>query len=126
MQKTQEELRKELNCAYCAANEQAHIPSWVEFARFVGVPYPTIYRYVYKQGTITESMLRRIWRELKEKGITFDNNTITGAATIIQNVTALQNSPIEANTTDQRWFDLVKEKDVQIDRLLGIIEKMQK
>lgn len=32
MQKTQEELRKELNCAYCAANEQAHIPSWVEFA----------------------------------------------------------------------------------------------
>ena len=119
--KSQEEMRKELNKMFCAANEQAHIGSWTEFARYVNVPYPTIYRYVNGQSNITENMLKRISSELVAKGITIENSTITIASNTAQNV----NAPVTQTTTDERWFDLVAEKDAQINRLLGIIEKMQ-
>lgn len=126
--KTQEELRKELNKAFCAANEQAHVTSWTEFAKFVDIPYPTIYRYVNSKANMTESMLTRINRELATKGVTIESSTITIASNTAQNV----NAPVTQTTTDERWFDLVQrkddqiaEKDAQINRLLSIIEKMQ-
>lgn len=123
--KTQKELREELNRAYTAASEQAGIESWNKLAEYVGIPYTSIYRVITDRGSLTESLLRRIQMELAQKGIViegspFANNT-SGAGNNAQNITA----PVTQTTTDERWFDLVAEKDAQINRLLCIIEKMQ-
>lgn len=121
--KTQEELRKELNRLYCAASEQAGVGSWSDFARLVDVPYVTLYRYINSQANITESMLKRIANELTAKNVTFESSPITIGSNTAQNV----NAPVTqtTNANDDRWFSLVAEKDAQISRLLGIIEKMQ-
>lgn len=121
--KTQEELRKELNRLYCAASEQAGVGSWSDFARLVDVPYVTLYRYINSQANITESMLKRIANELAAKNVTFESSPITIGSNTAQNV----NAPVTqtTNANDDRWFLLVAEKDAQISRLLGIIEKMQ-
>lgn len=121
--KTQEELRKELDRAYTAAAEQAGIESWNKLAELVGIPYPTIYRIITNKGKLTEQLLRRVQNELTLKGIILEGAPITYASNTAQNVTA----PVTqtTTTTDERWFDLVAEKDAQINRLLGIIEKMQ-
>lgn len=123
--KTQEELRAKLNSAYAAAAEQAGVESWNKFAEFVGIPYPTIYRIVNNKSKVTENMVRRVYTELAIKGITVENSPIAFDAKNVQNVMA-QNvgAPVTQNNTDERWFDLVAEKDAQINRLLGIIEKM--
>ena len=120
--KTQEELRKELDRAYAAA-EQAGIESWNKLAELVGIPYPTIYRIITNKGKLTEQLLRRVQNELMLKGIVLEGSPITFASNNAQNVSA----PVTqtTTTTDDRWFDLVAEKDAQINRLLGIIEKMQ-
>lgn len=47
----------------------------------------------------------------------------------MQNVTGSNNSvgvPVKNFTHEKEWFELVAEKDKQIDRLLTIIENMQK
>lgn len=126
--KTTEELRKELNRLYCAAANQKHIASWTDFAKLVGVPYPTIYRIVNDKTPLSEKMYKRIVYELGLAGVIIEGGaTVQGSGTA-QNISApLTNSPITNNntTTDERWFALVAEKDAQINRLLGIIEKMQ-
>ena len=123
--KTQKELREELDRAYCAAAEQAGIESWNKLAEYVGIPYTSIYRVITDRGSLTESLLRRVQMTLASKGVhiegsPFANNTKSNSNTA-QNV----NAPVTQTTTDERWFDLVAEKDAQINRLLGIIEKMQ-
>lgn len=121
--KTQEELRKELDSAYAAAAEQAGIESWNKLAELVGIPYPTIYRIITNKGKLTEQLLRRVQNELRLKGVVLEGSPITFASNTAKNVSA----PVTqtTTTTDGRWFDLVAEKDAQINRLLGIIEKMQ-
>ena len=120
--KNQEEMRKELNRLYCATADQKGVSSWTEFAAFVGIPYPTIYRYVNQKSNMTESMYRRICNELLIKGVVIEDAPISPVIQNAQNV----NAPVNQTTTDAKWFDLVAEKDVQISRLLGIIENMQK
>ena len=75
------------------------------------------------KGKLTEQLLRRVQNELMLKGIVLEGSPITFASNNAQNVSA----PVTqtTTTTDDRWFDLVAEKDAQINRLLGIIEKMQ-
>lgn len=120
--KTQKEMRDDLDRAYNAACEQRDITSWTEFAKLLEIPVPTIYRMIGEDGKISSTMLRRIYTELALRGVVVEGSPITFATNNAQNVSA----PVEQTTTDPRWFDLVAEKDKQIDRLLGIIENMQK
>lgn len=120
--KTQKELREELDRAYKAAAEQLGIENWGDFAKQLGIPVPTMYRMIGEGGKISATMLRRIYVELALKGVTIEGSPVTFATNTAQNVSA----PVTQTTTDERWFDLVAEKDKQIDRLLGIIETMQK
>ena len=120
---TQENIRKELNKLFCAAADQLQVTSWTEFAKLVDVPYPTIYRIVNNKIPLSPKMYRRIQSALKEKGLVIEDSHATTASNTAQNITA----PVTqtTTTTDERWFDLVAEKDAQINRLLCIIEKMQ-
>ena len=132
--KEQSELRKRLDDLYCIACEQARITSWPQFAKLVDIPYPTIYRLVNDKAPVTDKMIRRIEYELRNNGIVLDsnsnnNNNIVAPiqqAQNVQQVTAQEvSAPVTQTNSDDRWFDLVAEKDAQINRLLGIIEKMQ-
>lgn len=120
--KTQDELRDELNRAYVAACEQKGIDSWTKFAQFVNIPYTTIYRMTSGKTKLTQPTIRRIYTELALKGV---NLIGEGEVLIAQNNAQNISAPVTQTTTDDRWFGLCAEKDKQIDRLLGIIEKMQ-
>lgn len=120
--KDQKEMRADLDRAYVAACEQAGCKSWGDFAKLCGIPEPSVYRMIAEGGKISPQMLRRVYVECALKGVKIEGSDIMISGNNAQNV----NAPVtQTTTTDDRWFALVAEKDVQISRLLGIIEKMQ-
>ena len=127
--KTEKETREALDRAYRAAQEQANVQSWTEFAKMLEIPVPTMYRMIADGGKISSTMLRRVYTELALRGVKIEGSEIAFATNNAQNVSA----PVTQQTTDPQWFDLVArkdeqitEKDKQISRLLTIIENMQK
>lgn len=129
--KTQEELRKDLDCAYKAAAEQAGIESWNKLAEYLGIPYPTIYRIINGKGTITESMVRRICTELALKGIKIENSPIAFANTGITNNGSgnqkiLDGSASEIVKTLTAEMAAQREQYAsQMERLLTMLEREQ-
>lgn len=129
MKKTNQEMREELNRAYCAAVEQKGVKNWGEFAKLLGIPEPTMYRIISEDGKISAQMLRRVYVECAVRGIKIEGSDIAFATNNAQNV----NAPVTQNAENPQWFELVArkddqiaQKDEQINRLLSIIENMQK
>lgn len=126
MKETQEEKREKLDRAFEAVKEAAGIKNWPEFAEFVNMPYPSVYRVVTGRTGVTDSFIRRLTTELALKGISLDGEPVAIAQNVSAPVAQNNTAPVTQTTEDARWFDLVAEKDNQISRLLGIIENMQK
>jgi hypothetical protein len=118
----------ELNDLYDLARKQGRAHTKKEFAELLGIHPANMSQFMSGYTTVTWQMMKRIKDAAAVAGITTvqegDDNT---AAAIVESGDVLgghaqKNLPSQ----DPRWFDLVAEKDRQIDRLLGIIENMQK
>lgn len=118
----------ELNDLYDLARAQGRAHTKKEFAELLGIHPANMSQFMSGYTTVTWQMMKRIKDAAAVAGITTvqegDDNT---AVAMVEGGDVLgghaqKNLPSQ----DPRWFDLVAEKDRQIDRLLGIIENMQK
>lgn len=120
----QDELRELYYCA--RQNGKAHTQK--EFAELLGIHPANMSQFMNGAVPITHQMMRRIKDAATVAGlnVTQEGDDNTSAALVeggdVLGGHAQKNLPSQ----DPRWFDLVAEKDRQIDRLLGIIENMQK
>lgn len=113
--KEKTESQQMLHDLFNAAKAQGLAHTQKEFAALIGLNVSVLSTLMQGAAPLTEQMEKRILDACATAGITSNGNAV--------NVNSPQST---ANASDPRWFDLVAEKDKQIDRLLGIIEKMQK
>lgn len=99
-----------------------------EFASLIGVDNSSLSHALKGDGKIkVENVVTKAEHALMKLGVALDNNAQGDNS--MQNVSGSNNQigvPPKNFSHEQEWFGLVAEKDKQIDRLLGIIENMQK
>ena len=78
-----------------------------------------------KYAGTAETLVKRAESELKIKGVSVDGSTVNGSS-IVSGDNNTIGVPPKNFYHEEEWFALVAEKDRQINRLLSIIEKMQK
>lgn len=95
-----------------------------DFAKLINMDPASISHAFANNGKIRiENVVKKTEDALTRAGIditTGDNSTTIAGSNNSVGV------PAKNFTHESEWFALVSEKDKQIDRLLGIIEKMQK
>ena len=121
MKPSNETNRERLNAAYEAAKAQGAAHSSVEFAELTNTNRSFLSQMLTGAVPVTDRTLRRIENELREHGVVI---TAQDQSQVVNTGDNYGEQKILSN--DERWFDLVAEKDQQISRLLGIIENMQK
>ena len=95
-----------------------------EFANFIGVDVTTLSKAMKGyDGYLTENLQKKIERAFAEHNI---QNVADNHGTVIQQQKNFSStaSPSEQERID-KLLDLLKEKDLQMNRLLTIIENMQ-
>lgn len=121
-----ENAQSELQELYSISRSKGLAHTQKEFAELLGVHPANISQFMNGSVPITEQMMRKIRNAAMAAGIIENVNTpVINAEQINAPIAQTANGDASAQSTDPRWFDLVAEKDKQIDRLLGIIEKMQ-
>lgn len=108
--------------AYNTARMLNLVKSQKDFSAMLGLSKDTINGALNeREGYLTERLLETITERMLEHGVDITNGSGTQIAGA--NFVAGGEQKILSNEND-RWFDLCAEKDKQIDRLLGIIEKL--
>ena len=108
--------------AYNTARMLNLVKSQKDFAAMLGLSKDTINGALNERdGYLTERLLETITERMLEHGVDITNGSGTQIAGA--NFVAAGEQKILSND-NERWFDLCAEKDKQIDRLLGIIEKL--
>lgn len=108
--------------AYNTARMLNLVKSQKDFAALLGLSKDTINGALNERdGYLTERLLETITERMLEHGVDITNGSGTQIAGA--NFVAAGEQKILSND-NERWFDLCAEKDKQIDRLLGIIEKL--
>lgn len=93
-----------------------------EFAKLVGIDQSTLSATVHNQaGYSATNLLEKVRRAARQHGIEVSASNNSQALQVGDNYGEQK----ILSSDNARWFDLCAEKDKQIDRLLGIIEKMQ-
>ena len=95
-----------------------------EFANFIGIDVTTLSKAMKGyDGYLTENLQKKIERAFAEHNI---QNVADNHGTVIQQQKNFSStaSPSEQERID-KLLDLLKEKDLQMNRLLTIIENMQ-
>ena len=110
-----------LNRAYEAARAAGKVHSSVDFANLTQTNRSFLSQMLNGSVPVTDRTLQRILDMLEQHGVTI---TAQDQAQVVNTGDNYGEQKILNN--DERWFDLVAEKDQQISRLLGIIENMQK
>ena len=97
-----------------------------EFATLIGIDRSSLSHALKDDGKVSlDNTIKSAELALLRAGVSI-NASGDGS---MQNVTGSNNSvgvPAKNFTHEKEWFELVAEKDKQIDRLLSIIENMQK
>lgn len=97
-----------------------------EFAEFIGIDVSSLSHALKDDGRVSLSnTIQKAEHALMKSGVVI-NGMGDGS---IQNVSGSNNSigvPSKNFAHESDWFALIAEKDKQIDRLLTIIENMQK
>lgn len=119
---------QELRDLYEQVRATGKIHTRKDFAELAGIPASNISSFMSGYTPLTEQKLQNIRNAIIASGI-FGSQIIeeNNGTAIVDNGDMGDNAQKNLQQqSDPRWFDLVAEKDKQIDRLLGIIEKMQK
>lgn len=119
--------QEELLQMYEAARQNGKAHTKKEFAEMLGINPANMSGFVSGYTSVTAQMMRRIKDAASLAGIYSPQTIETNNGTAVGGGDVLGDNAqkILEQQTDPRWFELVKEKDKQIDRLLGIIEKLQ-
>lgn len=114
---------------YELAVEHGLVKTQKEFAQFIEIDNSSLTHALKDDGRISLSnTIKKAEHALMKEGVSIDGGEITGDGNM-QNVNGSNNTvgvPPKKFTHEDEWFALVKEKDRQIERLLTIIENMQK
>lgn len=132
--KKDKNAQKELQELFDTARSKGLAHTKKEFAELVGIHPANFSSFLSGYTIVTEQRMRKIRNAAIVAGIIGDFNAhALNAENINAADTQTQNGNLVEKTTDSRWFDLIKrkddqiaEKDAQINRLLSIIEKMQR
>lgn len=114
---------------YELAVEHGLVKTQKEFAQFIGIDNSSLTHALKDDGRISLSnTIKKAEHALMKAGVSIDGGEINGDGNM-QNVNGSNNTvgvPPKKFMHEDEWFALVKEKDRQIERLLTIIENMQK
>lgn len=132
--KTSKDARTELQELFGIALAKGLAHNRKGFAELVGVHPANLSSFLSGYTPITDQTMSKIRNAAIAAGIIESVNApVLNAESVNAPIAQTQNGNPTAQMTDPRWFDLVKqkdnqiaEKDAQINRLLDIIEKMQK
>lgn len=115
---------KKILYAYNTARMLNLVKSQKDFAALLGLSKDTINGALNERdGYLTDRLLETITERMLEHGVDITN----GGGTQIAGANFVAGGEQKILSNDnEKWFCLVAEKDKQIDRLLGIIENMQK
>lgn len=115
---------QELRDLYQQALATGKVHTRKQFAELVGIPASNVSSFMSGYTPLTEQKMQNIRNAFVVSGLgnaQAENAPAVGGGDVLGD----NAQKILEQQTDPRWFELVKEKDKQIDRLLGIIEKMQ-
>lgn len=122
-----------LHAALNAAKNSGRVHTVKDFAALMGVDRANMSSALNgSEKHLTEKLIHRVEREMKRNGIVVLSSDMMSSSAgngVMQNVTGSHNSvgiPPKNFDNEKDWFALVAEKDKQIDRLLTIIENMNK
>lgn len=122
-----ENSKAKLQHLYELAKQHGLAHSKGDFATLIGVDNSSLSHALKDDGKIKiENVVNKAEHALMKAGIVIDYDAQGDGS--VQNVTGSNNRiglPPKKFEHESEWFALVAEKDKQIDRLLGIIEKMQ-
>ena len=113
-----------VNYMYNAARMAGVCHTQKEFANFIGIDVTTLSKAMQGyDGYLTENLQKKIERAFAENNI----QTITDNHGTVINQQKNFTHPLPKNELERidKFLDLLKEKDVQINRLLTIIENMK-
>lgn len=110
-----------LNSAYEAAKDAGKAHNAAEFASLTDTNRSFLSQMLNGAVPVTDRTLQRIEDALAKAGVTINAHDQSQVVATGDNY-----GEQKILSSDERWFDLVAKKDEQIDRLLGIIEQMQK
>lgn len=122
-----ENSKEKLQHLYELAKQHGLAHSKGDFATLIGVDNSSLSHALKDDGKIKiENVVNKAEHALMKAGVVIDYDAQGDGS--VQNVTGSNNRiglPPKKFEHESEWFALVAEKDKQIDRLLGIIEKMQ-
>lgn len=123
-----ETQKSRLQQLYDVARAHGLAHSKGEFATLIGVESSSLSHALKDDGKIKiENVITKAEHALMKAGVNIGNLAVGDDS--VQNVTGSNNEigiPPKKFQHESEWFALVAEKDKQIDRLLTIIENMQK
>lgn len=117
--------KQRLEEMYAAALNSGKCHSVNDFAALVALNRSFLSSMFGGSTPVSHKTLGKIATALEANGISFEQKDNTGTQIAGANFVAGGEQKILSND-NEKWFCLVAEKDKQIDRLLGIIENMQK
>ncbi len=99
-----------------------------EFANFIGIDVTTLSKAMKGyDGYLTENLQKKIEKAFADHNI---QNVLDNHGTVIhtqKNIHSSSSEPLPQNEQERidKFLDLLKEKDVQMNRLLALMENMQ-
>lgn len=114
---------------YELAVENELVKTQKQFAQLIGVDNSSLTHALKDDGRVSlANTIKKAEHALMKAGVSIEGGEISGDGNM-QNVNGSNNTvgiPQKKFMHEDEWFALVKEKDRQIERLLTIIENMQK
>lgn len=117
--------KQRLEELYNAALKSGKCHSVIDFASMTALNRSFLSSMFGGSTPVSDKTIEKVTKALEENGIIFEQKDNTGTQIAGSNFVAGGEQKI-LSTDNDKWFILVAEKDKQIDRLLGIIENMQK
>lgn len=129
-----ENAQSELRELYYSARKQGKAHTQKEFAELVGIHPANMSQFMSGSAPLTNQMLRRIKDAAAARGIVFNQDCEDNVAAVTESGDIFGgHAQKNLQSSDPQWFELVArkddqiaQKDEQINRLLSIIENMQK
>ena len=120
--------RSRLHELFEIAKEKGIVKNQKEFAKLIGVENSSLSHALKNDGRVSlPNTIKKAEHALMMRGVSIEESNVGDG--IMQNVSGSNNTvgvPPKNFYHEEEWFALVAEKDRQINRLLSIIEKMQK
>lgn len=120
--------RSRLHELFEIAKEKGIVKNQKEFAKLIGVENSSLSHALKNDGRVSlPNTIKKAEHALMMRGVSIEGSNVGDG--IMQNVSGSNNTvgvPPKNFYHEEEWFALVAEKDRQINRLLSIIEKMQK